>query len=179
MSEQPVFLDSISKSGIEVKYRSLGYFIVFSVLTMGLYIVWWQYKSWKFINQKDEMDINPIVRALFSIFFLHSLFERIKSYADDKNVSYNFNSMLMFIGFLLVNILGYFENFIGLLSVTSFVFIIPAYNTLLSSYKADDDIQAISDNSFGWKQLLLILIGGLAWVGTIYALVSGDYVGDL
>jgi len=34
-------------------------FIFLSIITLGLYSVWWIYKAWRFFQQKEMIDIMP------------------------------------------------------------------------------------------------------------------------
>jgi hypothetical protein len=52
----------------EQKIISLNKFIFLSIISFGAYEIWWIYKAWKFYQQKENLDIMPAARALFSIF---------------------------------------------------------------------------------------------------------------
>ncbi|MFX8512392.1 hypothetical protein ABTM04_21180, partial [Acinetobacter baumannii] len=69
---------SIQSNHIEnLKVISLNKFIVLSIISFGLYQIWWVFKAWRFFLIKDKLNIMPAARAVFSIFFLYSLFNRI------------------------------------------------------------------------------------------------------
>ena len=58
-------------SDLEPQYViSQSKFVVLSFLTLGLYGVWWMFKSWKFFKEYEKEDIMPAARAIFSIIFL-------------------------------------------------------------------------------------------------------------
>ncbi len=56
---------------------SLKKFWLLAVLTFGFYGIYWYYLNWSLIREKDNDNIIPFLRAIFSIFFIHSLFRRI------------------------------------------------------------------------------------------------------
>lgn len=60
-------------------------FIVLFVATMGLYGVYWQYKQWSCVKAATQFesnaDISPVMRAIFSVFFFHSLFGEVKQHS--------------------------------------------------------------------------------------------------
>lgn len=56
---------------------SLFKFNVLFVSTLGMYTLYWFYKNWQLIKINQNRNIWPIPRALFDIFFTHSLFDEI------------------------------------------------------------------------------------------------------
>lgn len=58
--------------------------------TLGLYGFYWFYKNWSNYKHSTAPDFNPdrkiwpVARALFSIFFIHTLFLEIKMFGRDK-----------------------------------------------------------------------------------------------
>jgi len=50
----------------------------FSLLTFGLFLVPWSYIHWRRIKLNEDSDIWPVPRALFSIFFVNSLFTKFE-----------------------------------------------------------------------------------------------------
>ena len=64
-------------------------FLILFFVTFGLYSIYWFYKNWKLHKEKSGANIWPVVRAIFSIFFAHSLFriidEKIKSLGKTCN----------------------------------------------------------------------------------------------
>ena len=56
---------------------------VMSLVTMGFYEVYWMYKHWRAIRDREGISIMPVLRAIFAIFFIHSLFVRFRDYEID------------------------------------------------------------------------------------------------
>ena len=83
----------------EWKIISLNKFIFLSIITFGIYEIWWAYKAWKFFQQKDRLDIMPATRAIFSIIFLNSLFIKTLEFAKEKGYNDNYSTTFLFIGF--------------------------------------------------------------------------------
>jgi len=72
-SKEPVFFQtSAKKAGI------LMFF------TLGLYSLYWFYKHWIMIRVSTGEKVTPILRAIFQIFFVFSLFGRIEIQASQK-----------------------------------------------------------------------------------------------
>jgi hypothetical protein len=55
--------------------------IVLSLVTLGLYEIYWFYKNWKLIKSRTGLSIRPFWRALFAVFYCHSLFKSVQESA--------------------------------------------------------------------------------------------------
>jgi hypothetical protein len=70
------------------------------VATFGLYALYWFYKNWD--RYKDAWPyasevgstIWPVPRAVFSVFFVHSLFRKVKTHGEDKPAVARWSNML-------------------------------------------------------------------------------------
>ena len=71
---------------------SEGKLITLYILSFGLYGIYWFQQNWK--RQQPMMDkkIYPVWRAIFSIFFTHSLFKRIDQQAVHLPQQHKFNA---------------------------------------------------------------------------------------
>lgn len=58
---------------------SLAKFLVLSFFTMGFYSVYWMYRNWKAIKQKQQSELMPIARAIFAIIWFYPLFTALKN----------------------------------------------------------------------------------------------------
>jgi len=47
------------------------------IVTFGLYSVYWFYRHWDVQKRVHRLQISPLARGLFSLFFVHRLFEMI------------------------------------------------------------------------------------------------------
>lgn len=97
---------SIQSNHIEnLKIISVNKFIFLSLISFGLYPIWWMFKAWRFFLIKDKLNIMPAARAIFSIFFLYSLFNHIKKYAKEQGYTNDFSSGWMYLGYLITSLL--------------------------------------------------------------------------
>lgn len=51
--------------------------LVLYFITLGLYHLYWNYKNWALHKEATGDDVWPVPRAIFSIFFTHSLFHEV------------------------------------------------------------------------------------------------------
>lgn len=143
---------------------SLNKFIFLSIISFGTYEVWWMYKAWRFFKQKEKLDILPAARAIFAIFYLNSLFNRILNLAKEKGYKENYSGSSLFVGFIITNLLSKLPDPFWMVSIISFVFIIPPFKALNYAKESSDDLTVIDQTSFSTRQILLSIGGLIFWV---------------
>lgn len=67
-------------------YTPPGRFIFFSIITLGLYWVYWFYKNWAAVKKAEGLPISTFWRAFWYVFFGRSLLEKI--YSDAQKYGY-------------------------------------------------------------------------------------------
>jgi hypothetical protein len=55
----------------------LSRYLLMSFFTLGLYQTYRIYKNWEYVKNRDNLQIHPFWRAVFGIFFCHSLMKQI------------------------------------------------------------------------------------------------------
>lgn len=145
-------------------------FATLFILTFGLYGLWWKYKAWRFFDQKDHLEIMPAVRALFSVFFLISLFNRIRSYAYDSGIKRSFSSVGYYLGFFALTFTYKLPDPFWLLNVTAFIFLITPFDLLNDSIRNSEEINWQNQPEFNARQIILLAIGAIFWMFLIIAL---------
>jgi hypothetical protein len=58
-------------------YIPISRLILMSIVSLGLYEVYWIYKNWSYVKERDHLIIRPFARACFGLFYCHSLLSRI------------------------------------------------------------------------------------------------------
>jgi hypothetical protein len=158
----------------EQKIISLNKFIFLSIISFGAYGLWWIYKAWSFHKQKNKIDIWPASRAILSFFFLESLFRKILSFSKEKGYSKNYSSTLLFIGYFVANFLSYLPDPFWLISIFSFLFLIPPFEALNYAKQNSNDFITTEQNSFSERQIWLIVGGIIFWIFVLLVIVIGD-----
>ncbi|MBC7451953.1 MAG: DUF4234 domain-containing protein [Cytophagales bacterium] len=141
----------------------LPVFILLCILTCGLYQIWWSYKAWKFFKEKDQLDIIPALRAIFALFFLYALLERIKEYGFQKKASL-YSSALLFIGFVTTSLLGNLPPPYLLISVLNVLFLVPAFEVLNYSKQVSSDLIVKEIPFLNDRHLFLVVTGIVFWI---------------
>ena len=152
----------------EKEVVSLNNFIILFFLTMGLYGAWWMYKAWQYFKQKDNLDIMPAMRTIFSIFFLYELMERIQEFAHSKGYSETYSSGSLFIGFVILNLLPQLPGPMWVLSALAFLFLIPPFKAFNFALTKSDGF--MERENFNQRQIFLVFMGLMLWGTTIFEL---------
>ncbi|HSI89628.1 MAG TPA: hypothetical protein VK927_00865, partial [Adhaeribacter sp.] len=66
----------------ELKILSVKKFLLLSFLSLTLYPLWWTYKVWRFLREKEGSNILPAVRTVFGIIYFIPLFNKILNFAQ-------------------------------------------------------------------------------------------------
>jgi len=83
ISEDPV-ISSVSSEEEIFLHIPISRLITLSILSCGLYETYWLYKNWRYLQERDNLNIKPFWRAIFGIFFCHSL---LKTIYQDKELN--------------------------------------------------------------------------------------------
>jgi hypothetical protein len=140
---------------------SLNKFIFLSLISLGTYSLWWIYKPWKFFKQKEELDILPVLRALFSIFYLYTLLEKILINAREKGYQNSYSSSILYVFFFIFNFSGRLPDPFWIISIFMFMFLIPPFNALNYLKQNSMEVRTIKQDSFNARQIVLIIVGGI------------------
>jgi hypothetical protein len=150
---------------------TVSQFILLSLASFGMYNIWWIYKSWKFFQEKDILDIRPAVRTIFSIFYLHDLFKRILTFANEKGYDKGFEPAIYFIGYVFVNMLSKLPSPFWLVSSLGVIFLVPPFKALNFAKQNSAEFTTIEQTSFTTRQTVLLIIGFLFATLVIWAIV--------
>lgn len=175
MNPDSIFLTNLDTPQIkEVKIQPIYKFIILDILSAGLYGVWWMYKSWKFFKERNKLDINPFLRVLFAIVFLHELFERILKFATYHGYKKTYNSLFLFILFFFFNAIARLPTPYWLLSFLGVFSLIPAVEALNFGISNSSDYSVLIEKNYNKNQILLIVISGVFWLLAILGLFIGE-----
>ena len=175
-------ISDISKSN-EAKflYISEARLIVMSIITLGVFEKYWIYKNWRYIKERDNLDIMPFWRAVFAILFVHSLLSYIEEDNEMNQIAEsNFSATSLATVWVLMiltgNILSKFDeisiNILGLLiAMPSFLCLLPVQKHINKVNNLVNVETAYSEWSFG--QVLCLIIGVpiliLILIGILYS----------
>ena len=155
----------------EIELIDSNKFILLFILTFGLYGIWWMYKSWNFFKERELLDIMPAARAIFAIFFMHSLFEKIKGFARAFGSDTNYSSAGLFVGYILLSLTSRLPEPFFLITFLSFIFFLQPLNALNYAIENSNSYR-IKRRGFNNRQIVLIVIGSIVWILMIIGLMA-------
>ncbi|MFK8014490.1 MAG: hypothetical protein AB8G17_03460 [Gammaproteobacteria bacterium] len=89
---------------------SVKKFLTLSIATMNFYLIYWFYRNWRQVKITDNVDVWPVMRGLFYIFFTYSLLMRVDGDLESKKPEYSWSpgavTLAVVVLTLLTNVLG-------------------------------------------------------------------------
>lgn len=161
-----------------VKKQPVWAFCLLSFFTFGLYNVYWFYRNWRFFKDLYNWDIYPFWRALFAVFFTHTLLEQINDLAVERGhpgVSSNTYATGYVVLAIVQRVLDRtMPASIALLPVLlmPFLFLIPSVKQLNYIYEQANPNEYRAALSPG--EMLALLLGGVVMVLAIVGTVMGQ-----
>lgn len=169
---------------------SVKKFFLFSLLTLGMYPIYWGWKNWEILKRVRGLDVSSGVRGFFIVFTSFSLFKQILLLAKDHGYKGNYIPWLLATGFLILNLISNAMgrsdekiDFTAYLIITAILIglitlvtapVINAMNYFLNHNSEDSSKFEIKHN-----YILIVLLAGISifyFVATFYSeLQVADY----
>ena len=146
--------------------------IAMSLVTLGLYEVYWLYRNWRFLKRRDNLRIQPFWRAIFGIFFIYSLLTAIKNDRVGNNIlPATFSPGALATGWIIFELIGRISqrssnpvvSSLGLIiSVPTFAFLLPVQNYI----NRVNESLPIRTGYYRWSagQIVLLVIAIVFWL---------------
>ena len=122
--EPPLFAVSILK------------LIVLSIVTLGLYEMYWAYKHWVAIRLREQSEIMPAPRAFFGVIFAWALFRRIEKIGVAEGVPDAPPAGFLAIAWVVVTLCWRLPDPVWLISMAAPVFMLPIRPTPTASMRS-------------------------------------------
>lgn len=177
-----------TESSLEYFPVSEGKLMTLYILSFGLYGVYWFYKNWKLQQPKMDKKIFPLMRAIFSIFFTHSLFHRIDRSAEHLEKKHRFNANMLATFFVAAVLVGNLldrvpvgTNMMEVLSsntliiVSLAIFLISVYPLVTvqaTINRINNDMLGYLNHKYSLWNYLLITLGSALWILVVLGLLA-------
>ncbi|MEZ0542290.1 hypothetical protein [Fibrella arboris] len=163
----------IAKRHAQITTPLAFFFLCF--FTFGIYSIWWQYKAWRFIKQKDNLSVSPVARAFFAVFFVHGLLDRIDYDAREKGhqgIATGAYATAYVILAIISNILSRLPDpyWFVTIAIPFYAFLIPSVKQLNYYWETEENV-ALS-RTMSTKAIVLLLFGILFFLLVILGLLS-------
>ncbi|HUT25652.1 MAG TPA: DUF4339 domain-containing protein [Sumerlaeia bacterium] len=135
---QPAVAAQIISSGPMFLYIPVGRLVFMSIISSGLYEVYWIYKNWRYLKKRDGLSIHPFWRGIFGIFYCHGILKGIRNDQETNALEQaTFSAGGLATGWIILILLGNAlgraddigVNVLGMIvSFPSFLFFVPVQN---------------------------------------------------
>ncbi len=131
-------------------------FIVMSIMTLGVYDVYWFYQNWKRVQSHSGENISLFWRVLFSNFYFYSLIKRMNASAREVGIRESLNPTWLTLVFLVLTLTGLCPSPYLYLGLLAFLPLYPA-QSLISRINLHHNPNLIPNNRYSGKNILGIL----------------------
>ena len=162
-------------------------FWVMNIATLGLYVVVWGYQNWSALKRRYRLSAWPVMRAIFAIFFMHSLmdFARRAAVRTGRNTTFPYKSaatlavIVCLINYVLDRVVSKNVGY-PYTDVVSLFFLLPVTHVV---WRMQDAINQVSGDPEGtanarftsWNILWMVL-GAVLWGFSIWGFIAPEPV---
>lgn len=138
---------------------SISKLIIMSTLTFGLYDIYWAYKHWKMLEDRNGIHVLAAVRALFLRFFLWSLARHTSKLTKSSHFK-KYHPVVLGISYFILTMLWRAPEPYDWFSFLSTASLIPIQMAINEYAKKEEPTTKIS-SSYSKKEIIMLLIGGM------------------
>jgi hypothetical protein len=152
---------------------SIWKFVLMTVATMGLYLIYWNYRQWSIIKARSGESMWPIARAIFYPITCFDLAKRVHESASTIGTSCSWSSWMIAVPVLSLNIVAWFREIadVPILGYAHLLHVVPlgfaqfTINKILSQESPNHDRNSrLTKWNIVWLVLVSVLML-LAWIG--------------
>lgn len=140
--------------------KPLWRFVILCILTFSLYELYWFYRNWQYLKEKKKINIHPFWRTLFAVIFSYSFFKNVFEISKKMGLKGFHHPTILAISYFLIEILYRLPDPYWLISLLSFLPLIPAVNAL--NYIGEKGKSY--NESFSDAENFVIIVGAIFWV---------------
>jgi hypothetical protein len=157
-------------------------FLVLFIATLGTYGIFWFYKHFSLSKAYNQTLIWPIPRAIFSIFFAHSLFRSLFARVKAKDPDQSWSSGNYATTYVVFSIVGNTIDGLSIFGINELTIVIISFASLFivgwTLYKAQgfanfacDDPDGANNKRITLLNYFWIILGILLWLITLFGVL--------
>jgi hypothetical protein len=148
-------------------------FILLFVFTIGLYSVFWFYQNWSLYRRRHGLKLWPAPRAIFQIFFTHSLFDNVDQSLRRSGRRYAWSPGTQATLYVVLLIVSTFIDrlvesdspvVLGLMILSSLLPGLPLLVAQRAINLAENDAAGSRNSALSAANLAWIIAGALVWL---------------
>jgi hypothetical protein len=135
--------------------------VVMSVCTFSGYEIYWFYRQWKRIAERERESMAPLARAIFAFFYCYSCFARIRDYDAETRTSTRLAAGPLAIGWIVTTVLWRLPDPYWWISMFTVLFLIPVQRHVNRLNIALSPLHDCNARFSIWNWLAIIFGGSL------------------
>ena len=139
---------------------SIHKLLVLSFCTLGLYPIYWFYRNWQLVKEREQINVLPFARAFFAFFFCYQMFKKIRDFNIPNANRSNLQAGLLAVAWIVAALIShFFGGFYLLISLSAPIIFVPVQirvNQINDAVAPDHD----KNNRFSALNWLTIVLGG-------------------
>lgn len=157
-SEAPFFAVSLLK------------IVVLSICTLGLYELYWFYRNWQLIKDREATDISPFWRAFLAVFYCYQCFSRIRDFGAANGIRPGISAGVLAAGWIITELAGILPDPYWLSGFFAIVFLLPvqAYANRVNKVAAPQHDPNSRFTPWNW---VAVVVGGLLFALMVVGLL--------
>ena len=190
---RPITIETTKEitKNIDIEYFSIPpkRLALLSILTFGIYEIYWFAKNWSAVKKAEQKKISPIGRGIFAVFYCHEFFKKVLQSAKQNGYNKTYSPgwlATFYISVLLIgNALGRIENTTIELDIIWLLIASSSFIPLVIVQKAinfnnSKIVQNFNESKkFTGGEIILtilsIIVFGLFLLGTFSPAITNDY----
>lgn len=164
VSAQPALAETNPSSSTDTPSPAPLYFpvsipklVVMSLCTLTIYQAYWFYMNWRLIKEQNQLDIRPVLRAIFSPLYCYQCFKRIDQTAELRNRPEGVAAGSLAASYILISALGFLPAPYALLSLGSFLPLVPVQTIVNDINAAASPGHDRNARLTGWNILAILI----------------------
>ncbi|AKG21050.1 hypothetical protein [Calothrix sp. 336/3] len=149
-------------------------FYTLSLFTWGFYQVPWAHKQWKYLKERENLNINPWLRAIFLPLYIYDLSQKAFALAEEEGYRKKYSplqtTIFYWIFFFLLWWGGDTLSWVGLFSFLPLLRVLKTMNYYWQRQLPDLPV----NESFTVREMIWIGFGVMLWLMIIYSGISGS-----
>ncbi len=148
---------------------SLLKILVLSICTLGLYELYWFYRNWQLIKERESVDISPFWRAFWAFFYCHQCFSRVREYGAANGIRPGVSVGVLSAGWIITTLTGTLPDPYWLIASLSIGFLLPvqAYANRVNKVAAPQHDPNARFTPWNW---VCVVVGGSLFVLAVVGL---------
>jgi uncharacterized membrane protein YbjE (DUF340 family) len=143
--------------------------LVLSICTLGLYELYWFYKNWQSVKQREQSNIMPVWRTIFALFFCYALLRRVRDDAKKIN-TIDLAAGPLAIGFMITSVLWRLPDPFSLVSLLAVLFLLPVQRAANRINAEQAPLHKPNAHFSAWN-IVTIIIGGIILILSVMGML--------